>query len=759
MFETRSNPQLLLRLREMRKLSKRFRFSPRVFFVYFPLCAGISVFLISLVQIFFWTSSEESLRSLAGQNMKFNSAIGLHLGALSILGLFLALRFPSLDRLRWVAISLAPLIFLLGVVTGIQYIFSIDLQIDQFFVKDILLGEGMSFPGRMSPQNSLCFTFLGSTLFLLGWKGRGSLLIEQVIIAPALIVAALALIGYAYKYPGLYQFYDYHRMSEWSALALLTLSVSVYCLKPKEGLVGQLADEEMTGAIARRLMLAAVFVPFFVGWLRIHLEVKGYLFGIAATSAHVMGNMLAFSALIYFTLRTLKRVDEERSQALLALRMNQERTNFLSESSKLLSSTLDFEITTNNLAELAVTQVCDWCVIDLLGSSGQFHRYTAIHRDPNKKQLMEQLKDLPPLLAQDEMLRQAIETRETILFRSVDLEEIERMMPDPKRRKLWVDIGVQSGVLVPLHARGRVIGLMSFVKSDNRYSYGPEDIPLLEEFARRASYAIDNSILYSESQDAIKLRDEFFSIASHELKTPISSLSLHLQLMRRMLRRAVSIEELQNVLSGKMKDLESQLKRLTGLIENLLDVSRLRSGKISLAVEKFNFAELLRDLIHRVQPMARHRGMTIELRDCAEVVGYWDRFRLEQVVNNLLTNAIKYGDAKPVYVSLTQDGDFLELKVADQGRGIPQADHDRIFDRFERSDHNSQISGLGLGLYIVDQFVKSHFGEVRVHSEPNNGATFFVRLPIAESPDFYTKKRGSAYGKQESEPKVADSSG
>jgi signal transduction histidine kinase len=254
---------------------------------------------------------------------------------------------------------------------------------------------------------------------------------------------------------------------------------------------------------------------------------------------------------------------------------------------------------------------------------------------------------------------------------------------------------------------------------------------------------VDNAILYTEAQEAIALRDEFFSIASHELKTPISSLSLHLQLMRRMIRRSESVEDLQHVLGNKMKDLESQLKRITGLIENLLDVSRLRSGKISLEPEKFNFADLVRDLVDRLQPMARHRGIRIDCADLCAATGFWDRFRMEQVMNNLITNAIKYGDSKPVRITSKIANDLLEIHVIDQGKGVPEADREKIFDRFERSAHTSQVSGLGLGLYIVHQFVKSHGGSVKVVSEVNEGSVFVVLLPIPQTPDFYLNTRGS----------------
>ncbi|TVQ80973.1 MAG: sensor histidine kinase [Bradymonadales bacterium] len=753
-------PRIFRRLPEMGWWSRRWGFRPRLFFLYFPVFASITVLVISLTQMILWLSPEESLRLIAGRNMKFNTSLGLFALSLGMILIFLSQRFFRLGGLSVLVVCVSPFVFLLGLMSGLQYLFSVDFLIDQLFIRDVLLGGSSQHPGRMAPQTAICFLSMGATLTYMSVSKIRKTWVEQILVAPASAVAALALIGYAYRYPNFYQVSSFVQIGEWTAFSFLLLSVSVYCLKPRFGVIGQLSDEEIIGPVARRLALATLGIPFFVGWLVVALETRELLSGIPSISLFMVGNILGFGTLIFFALRTLKRVDSQRSEAIEALRLNKERATFLADSSKVLSSSLDFNQTTENLARLAVDYISDWCVIDLADERGNFKRFAAVHRSPEKAELMKKLASYPPLLMEDQMLRRAIETRETILFRNADVGQIESLMPDVERRELWLKIGVKSGVLLPLHARNRIIGLISFVKSEDETGYGPEDVPLLEEFARRASYAIDNSVLYRRSQEAIELRDEFFSIASHELKTPISALSLHLQLMRRMLRSSESIEDLRRVFGSKMKDMDRQMDRLTALIENLLDLSRLRSGKIKLDPEYFDFAEMLREVVARTQPMARHRGIKMSLTANESVFGWWDRFRMEQIINNLLTNAVKYGEHKPIDIDLSSDGKRLRVSVKDRGVGIPSRDQQKIFDRFERSVHSSQVSGLGLGLYIVSEFVKAHQGRIELSSELNKGSCFRLEFPIFISQEdclrLHDEKREMS---DEREIKVANSSG
>lgn len=243
----------------------------------------------------------------------------------------------------------------------------------------------------------------------------------------------------------------------------------------------------------------------------------------------------------------------------------------------------------------------------------------------------------------------------------------------------------------------------------------------------------DRKIAELEIQEALHARDEFLSIASHELKTPLTSLKLQVDLQKRKSEKdpqSVS-ENFRNFLTMS----EKQVARISRLVDDMLDVARIRTGKLTFEWEDIDLCELVSDVIHRLSDQFTKSSYPIpELTNCAGVRGRWDRFRLEQVITNLLTNAIKYGDKKPITVSVEADADNVFLIVQDQGIGISPEDQGKIFDRFERAVNANDISGLGLGLYITRQIVLAFKGEISLQSSVGEGSTFRVKLPRKEFP-------------------------
>jgi signal transduction histidine kinase len=237
---------------------------------------------------------------------------------------------------------------------------------------------------------------------------------------------------------------------------------------------------------------------------------------------------------------------------------------------------------------------------------------------------------------------------------------------------------------------------------------------------------------------ALRIRDEFLSIASHELKTPITPLQLQMQGFLRMIEKgrfqSVPVETLRSMLQIS----DSQVSRLSRLIDQLLDVSRMREGKLAINAEEVKLSELVHDVLRQV----KHE---LDVAECAvvthldsTVIGMWDRLRIEQVVINLITNATRYAAGKPVKISVSHDADKAVLCVQDHGMGIDKKDQERIFERFERAVSVQNYGGLGLGLYISRQIVELHEGTIRVISEPGKGATFKVELPCLPGQDLPT---------------------
>lgn len=232
-----------------------------------------------------------------------------------------------------------------------------------------------------------------------------------------------------------------------------------------------------------------------------------------------------------------------------------------------------------------------------------------------------------------------------------------------------------------------------------------------------------------ELRHAIHARDEFVSISSHELKTPLTSLKLKTQFLRRKLDKTDSMpyEEIKKFAEG----IDQQLTRLTRLVDDMLDISRLRSGKFKLAKERVNFCEVVHNAVEQIRPQFIEAGYEPpKLINLKEVYGCWDSLRIEQVINNLLTNAIRYGEGNPVTLEVRLVGHNVELAVKDQGAGISAEQMKRIFNRFERLTEVHETTGLGLGLFLSQRIIDAHDGKIWVESELGKGSTFFFSLPI-----------------------------
>lgn len=232
-----------------------------------------------------------------------------------------------------------------------------------------------------------------------------------------------------------------------------------------------------------------------------------------------------------------------------------------------------------------------------------------------------------------------------------------------------------------------------------------------------------------ELRNAIHARDEFVSISSHELKTPLTSLKLKTQFLRRKLDKTNNMpyEEIKKFAEG----IDHQLTRLTRLVDDMLDISRLRSGKFKLAKERVNFCEVVHNAVEQIRPQFIEAGYEPpKLINLKEVYGCWDSLRIEQVINNLLTNAIRYGEGNPVTLEVRLVGHNVELAVKDQGAGISSEQMKRIFNRFERLTEVHETTGLGLGLFLSQRIIDAHDGKIWVESELGKGSTFFFSLPI-----------------------------
>jgi PAS domain S-box-containing protein len=408
----------------------------------------------------------------------------------------------------------------------------------------------------------------------------------------------------------------------------------------------------------------------------------------------------------------------------------EEGWRLLADATSELSASLDYEQTLEKIAQIAVPRFADGCAVDIVESSEplRMSRLALAHLDPHKLELAHEMRRrYPPNLETPSGLARVLKEGKAIRVENVTDEMVAASAHNAEHLEMLRTIGMCSVMVVPLKARDRVLGSLTLVSAESKRRFTAHDLEMASELGRRAGLAVENSRLYREAQAAIKKRDEFLTVASHELKTPLTSVHLQVDGLMRHVARGVGGEGMRQ----RLDRAQGQLAKLGSLIEELLDVGRVAAGRFQIARASTNVAELLREVMARFEAAAEGAGSHLTCEAPQDLVAEVDKERIDQVLTNLLSNAVKYGQGKPVHAAAAAVGDIVRLTVRDQGIGIPPADQERIFERFERVASSRQYTGLGLGLFIVREIVRAHGGSIRVDSQPGQGATFVVELPRA----------------------------
>jgi PAS domain S-box-containing protein len=433
---------------------------------------------------------------------------------------------------------------------------------------------------------------------------------------------------------------------------------------------------------------------------------------------------------------TVRKKAEEEKRAREDAERAKVRSDFLSEISKALSQSLDVNSTLMALVRHLVPAFADWCFVACIEKEGRIRVPSVAHVNSDREDLIRELGQyIPDRSARDEK-PDFFRIGKTVVLLNVSrnmfcLSSACWPLFGTKDRK-WLEIiselDVKSYVAVPLTTRGRITGAIMMVSTRDPHRYNEIEVALAEDIAVRTALAIDNAGLYEEAQLAIHIREDFISIASHELRTPLTPLKAQLQLIHRICEKGVDQFPRDQVekLAGMA---DRDVVRLNRLVENLLDVSRIGAGRLSLNREQMDLTKAVKSVIERFQYEVQNVKSKIEFEGDPHVEGFWDRLRIEQVLTNLVSNAIKFGQGKPILISVKAGKERATLKVHDMGIGISKENHGKIFERFERAVSERQFGGLGLGLYITQQIVKEHGGKICVESEVGQGTTFIVDLP------------------------------
>lgn len=447
------------------------------------------------------------------------------------------------------------------------------------------------------------------------------------------------------------------------------------------------------------------------------------------------GNKIGYIGMVRdITQRLLQEKEKEAFEIEKAARSKAEavleRLQFLSEATNIISSSLDYQQILKNVAQLLVPKVSDWCSIDLLEDNNTLNNTVIEHKD-NKKifTLKEIQKKYPPDPKSKIGIYEVIRSGHPLIYSTLNPEIIKNLSQNEEHFSLQTSLKICSLIIVPLKGREKTFGVMSLMNSSSNRYFNSEDLLLAEEIAQKVSLAIDNSLLYEKAKTGIRIRDEFLNIASHELKTPLTSLQLQLQILMKNYHQEPSLTS--DKLLSMLDSSERQVKRLSQLINNLLDVSRISSKNLELVKETVNLIEVVNDVTSRFEQAISLSGSELRIVKQKKIIGYWDRFRIDQVITNLLSNALKYGQGKPITLDINLENDVALVKIKDRGIGIEESNLQKIFDRFERTETARQYGGLGLGLYIVKQIVEAHEGKISVKSKVNYGSEFTIRLPLS----------------------------
>jgi PAS domain S-box-containing protein len=255
-------------------------------------------------------------------------------------------------------------------------------------------------------------------------------------------------------------------------------------------------------------------------------------------------------------------------------------------------------------------------------------------------------------------------------------------------------------------------------------------VKVTRDITERKRAELERERLVAELQGALRSRDEFLSVVAHELRTPLTPLHLKLQSLRREAQAAIDHHLPCKRVLGDLDSAERQVRKLATLISDLLDASSARQGQLGLVLAEVDLSALVMEVAAAFGPQSDSAGCEVRVSADHPLCGQWDRLRVEQVVTNLLSNALKYGAGKPVHLTTERDGAWAKLTVRDEGIGIDAEHLPRIFGRFERAVSGRHYGGLGLGLYITHQIVQALGGTLQVESELGQGARFEVRLPL-----------------------------
>jgi signal transduction histidine kinase len=442
---------------------------------------------------------------------------------------------------------------------------------------------------------------------------------------------------------------------------------------------------------------------------------------------------------------------------------------FLAEASRLLADSLDYEATLSTVARLALPSLGAWCIVDVVEEDGAMRRLAVIHPDPARQAVARRLTHgWPPEADHPLGVPVVVRTRRAEMVPRVSEDMLAEAAPDEANRGYLRELGIGSLIVAPMVARGQVHGAITFV-SPRPGEYGPEELDLAEDLARRAAMAIDNARLYRNAEqaragaeDASRAKSEFLATMSHELRTPINAVVGYVDLLELELAGPIT--------DGQREQLErirSASGHLLSMVDEVLDLARVEAGQLPMARERAAAHDAVEQALAVVRPQGDARGVTLSAA-CGPGEPAWylgDVRRVEQVVENLLSNAVKFSrpggavriacrltDEAPPEARLAGSGPWVAVEVEDAGVGIAPGDLAAVFEPFRQLEEGRTrtAGGSGLGLTVARQLARRMGGDVTLRSSPGVGSCATLWLPAAPH-DVVPERRDAAERRRSAE--------
>jgi PAS domain S-box-containing protein len=413
-----------------------------------------------------------------------------------------------------------------------------------------------------------------------------------------------------------------------------------------------------------------------------------------------------------------------------ARRAEEQDLRFLAEASAELAALTDYHATMQRIAQLAVPHFADWCAVDMLAGGSVLKRVAVAHVDEGKVRLAHELHErFPPDPAAAGGAWSIVRTGRAELVPVITQEMLDARVTDPGYLDAVRSLGLHSYMGVPLIAHGTVLGVISFITSESRRVYTERDLVHATDLAGRAAVAITNAELLEALRRSDSAKDVFLATLAHELRNPLAPIVNSLALLARA-------DDPRSLLPQALSVMQRQTNHLTRLVDDLLDLARINSGKIELRREVLDLREVVRAAVESCQPLVdrRRHSLVVELPGAPAMVR-GDPVRLTQVFANLLNNAAKYTpEGGRIEVKMAVMADRVSVCVSDNGMGIPRELLPSVFKLFTQAAHaaHAQQQGLGIGLFLVKGLVQMHEGRITAESAgPGEGSRFTVSLPAS----------------------------